>query len=113
MDYYKVSREEGRGQQEKEGSQGKKKERRGRGVASRCGSKRGSSRPLERAGGGELGNLQASTQLLTVQRKKTRRFCKKPLILEGFLEKTKQHPFSLFGDSNYSEVFKINMDFLT
>jgi hypothetical protein len=40
-------------------------------------------------------------------------FVKIPLTLEGFLGKTKHHPFSLFGDSNYSEVFKINMDFLT
>jgi hypothetical protein len=78
MDYYKVSCEEVRGRWEKkEGGQGKKKERRGRGVASMCGSKRGSSRPRERVGGGELGNLQASTQLLTIERKKTRRFCKK------------------------------------
>jgi hypothetical protein len=40
-------------------------------------------------------------------------FVKSPLTLEGFVGKTKQHPFSQLGDSNYSEVFKINMDFLT
>jgi hypothetical protein len=40
-------------------------------------------------------------------------FVKIPLTLEGFLGKTKQHLFLLFGDSNYFEVFKINMDFLT
>jgi hypothetical protein len=94
MDYCKASCEEGRGRWEKkEGGQGRKKERWGRGVASRCGSKRGSSRPLERAGGGELGNIQASTQLLTVQRKKTRRFCKKPPHFGGFSRKNKIAPF--------------------
>jgi hypothetical protein len=77
------------------------------------GAPEGVALSLGQTGGGELGTSRASMQLLTVQRKKTRRFCKKPPHFGGFLGKTKQHLLLLFGDSNYFEVFKINMDFLT
>jgi hypothetical protein len=50
------------------------------------------------------------TQVLEVEDKGI--FFRKPLALEGFPGK-KKHPFVLFDDSNYSKVFKINMDFLT
>jgi hypothetical protein len=43
--------------------------------------------------------------------------CKEPPGFAGFPRNIKTilfaSPFVLFGNSNYSEVFKINMDFLT
>jgi hypothetical protein len=78
------------------------------------GAPEGVASSLGQEGGGELRTSRASTQLLTVQRKKTRRFCRKPPHFGGFSRKNKTTPFFLlFGDSNYFEVFKINIDFLT
>jgi hypothetical protein len=79
-----------------EGGQGEE-ERKGSGVACR-GVSRGVASSLGQAGGGELGTSRASTQLLTIQRKKTRRFCKKPPHFGGFSRKNKTTPFLLFGD---------------
>jgi hypothetical protein len=49
--------------------------------------------------------------------KKTMPLCKEPPSFAGFPRNIKiilfASPFVLFGNSNYFEVFKINMDFLT
>jgi hypothetical protein len=90
MDYWEVSRERGRGPTGKKSRAARKE---GGALWRAGGALEGVASSLGQAGGGELRTSRASTQLLTVQRKKTRRFCKKPPHFGGFSRKNKTAPF--------------------